>query len=383
MWVFKLFLHLFMQPALWICILITCIAYQKRIKNERLNFRIAINHDFYEGRHLIKNGFFFCIIGSVIAFLLGTMLPVQWIIVYEILICFGLLLYLFTDTGVLCLTMALPLLWLLNQTYLGEQTILGLIKINEHFFYASGVSIFVLCTLFFLFRYLILQSVDQFSLMPSIHNGKRGRRLVRYNWRESVLVPLLILVPGDLFHSMLGFWPLFSINGQKFGLFILPFWVTGAVSFWRQPLATAVRKIRKQSLFWMVYSAIFVIISAFLPKLTIAGLLLMTFLLGVQTVMRVQKDRREGRWYAETKNGVRVIAVQPHTPAAKMNLKAGDIIISCNGINVTNEEGLYKALKRDSTYCRFRVRTYGGDLKLAESAIFADSPHEIGLIIFH
>ena len=383
MWVFKLFLYLFVQPALWMSILITFISYQKRIKNERMNFRIAINHDFYEGRHLIKNGFFFCIVGSVLTFLFGTMIPMQWIIVYEILICFGLLLYLFANTAVFCLMGSLPLLFLLNQTVFKNQTIFKLINLDEHFLYASGSSVFVLCALFFLFRYLMLRRVNQFSLIPSIHNGKRGRRLVQYEWHESVLVPLLVLVPGDLFHSVLSFWPLLSIHGQKFELFILPFWVTGAVKFWRQPLAEAVGKIRKQSFFWLGYSIILGVISIFLPKLSVPGLLLMLLFLGIQSVISRKRDQRAGRWYAETNNGVRVIAVQPHTPAAKMNLKAGDIIISCNGVNVTNEEELYKALKLDSTYCHFRVRTYEGDLKLAESAIFADSPHEIGLIIFH
>lgn len=372
-----------MQPALWICFLVTFIIYQYRIKNERLNFRIAINRDFYEGRHLVKNGFLFGLCGSGLFFLLGVGVPMQWIIVYEILICLGLLLFLFIDSGIFTLLVSLPLLFFLQQITTEEFSLLKKISIDEQVLLTSGRSLFILTALFFLFRYLMLRHVNQYLLVPSIHEGKRGRRLIKYTWQESALVPLLILIPGDTFHSMVNFWPVFMFHGQKFELFILPFWITGTIKFWRQPLTSALKKVRKQAIYGLGYSVAFIVLTSFWPRLSVWGLLLLVVLLGIQAFLSARKDRREGRWYAETKSGVRVVAVQPHTPAAKMNLNIGDVIISCNGVKVANEEELYAALKLDSTYCHFKIRTYEGELKLAESAIFADSPHEIGLIIFH
>ncbi len=36
--------------------------------------------------------------------------------------------------------------------------------------------------------------------------------------------------------------------------------------------------------------------------------------------------------YSEVMDGVRVIGIQPETPAAKMDLKVGDVILEVNGI---------------------------------------------------
>lgn len=94
-------------------------------------------------------------------------------------------------------------------------------------------------------------------------------------------------------------------------------------------------------------------------------------------------EQRESNWYVETHDGVRVIAVQPNTPAAKMKIQPGDEILICNGREVHNETEFYAALKTDATFCRFKIRNYAGELKLAQGAIYADSPHEIGLVIFH
>lgn len=77
-----------------------------------------------------------------------------------------------------------------------------------------------------------------------------------------------------------------------------------------------------------------------------------------------------------------MIAVIPDTPAAKMGVQKGDIILDCNDEEVKNESELYAALQKNSAYCHLRIRTFEGDLKITESAIYADGPHEIGLILF-
>jgi len=36
----------------------------------------------------------------------------------------------------------------------------------------------------------------------------------------------------------------------------------------------------------------------------------------------------------------------------------------------------------DPTYCHLRVKTQSGDIKITESAIFEDSPHNLGVMTF-
>ncbi|MDE7023285.1 MAG: hypothetical protein K2O72_03560, partial [Ligilactobacillus sp.] len=82
-------------------------------------------------------------------------------------------------------------------------------------------------------------------------------------------------------------------------------------------------------------------------------------------------DAQEARWLGDW-----------YKRQAKMKLEVGDIILECNGIKVATGDELYEALQKSPAYCRLKVKNFEGELKLAESAIYADSPHEIGLVLF-
>ncbi len=86
--------------------------------------------------------------------------------------------------------------------------------------------------------------------------------------------------------------------------------------------------------------------------------------------------------YTEPFTGVMVLGIQPETPAAKMDLVAGDIILECNNQAVHDEDSFYAARMTDPTYCHLRVKTQSGDIKITESAIFEDSPHNLGVMTF-
>ncbi|WP_225349677.1 PDZ domain-containing protein [Ligilactobacillus hayakitensis] len=100
------------------------------------------------------------------------------------------------------------------------------------------------------------------------------------------------------------------------------------------------------------------------------------------TIKRRNKEKQIDTGYVQTDEGIRIIAVKPDTPAAKMNLHAGDTILTCNNIPVNTEDEFYRAIQKNAAYCHIKAKTYGGDLIIVESAIFKDSPHEIGLVLF-
>ena len=66
----------------------------------------------------------------------------------------------------------------------------------------------------------------------------------------------------------------------------------------------------------------------------------------------------------------------------KMKLVPGDVILECNKVKISNADELYQALQKNSAYCHLLVKTMDGELKICESALYADAPHEIGIILF-
>ena len=101
-------------------------------------------------------------------------------------------------------------------------------------------------------------------------------------------------------------------------------------------------------------------------------------------VVLYRHRKREKNWsvlFGPAENGIKIIGIRPDTPAEKMNLVVGDTIINCNNLPIETEFDFYQALSKNSVYCHLKVRGVDGELRLTETAIYADSPHEIGVVI--
>lgn len=362
----QLIVNFLCQPLWWLGIVMTVILYLLRVRKERKAFRIAVNRDFYEGRHFVKKGFVFFVLGSIIFFSLGVMLPPKLLIIYQIVAMIAVLFSPLFDASLVA--------------------ILGIVLYQCITFTTTTVinsSLFILIALFLCFRLLYLQKTSSSWFTPRIRQGKRGRRIAYYLWQEFTVFPVLLLIPGDLFKSDLTLWPLFSFGGHKFGLMLVPFLVGINCRTFKQSIIKVVSLRRKQTVILLIESLLFVGLSYLSWFISLGGLVFLALTSFWQAWQRHRLEQDAQGWYVETSEGVRVIAVQNNTPAAKMKLSAGDIILSCNDQKVTNETELYAAMQKNSAYCRFRVRNFAGEIKIAEGAIYSDAPHELGLILFH
>lgn len=243
--------------------------------------------------------------------------------------------------------------------------------------------VFAILSIFYLTKLIMLRSYKQGFFQPKVYNGKRGRRLIRYSLKDQTVLPLIVLVPGDLIHSVISFWPVFNVGGQSFTLFVLPLWISWTLRLWRNKVESELQGAKVNTREELVIAVVGTVLGFLVPVTGIFVFVILLLVVTLRFVQRYARMKRRGKWYAETHDGIRVVAIQPETPAAKMNLEIGDVIITCNGISVTTESEFYEALQKNSAYCKLKVRTYEGQLKLTESAIFANSPHEIGVILFH
>ena len=382
----KALFNFFLQPVVWLTLLAVILSYFKRIKQQRQRFRVAIDSDFYEGRHLLKNGFWFTLIGAVLMLGLGVMLPPSWIGIYQIIL-------LFTLIGFVGFGSDSSWFWLLSiavfafVSYFGQTFPVLFIKQAQpptwSAFLQSSPSLMTVGALFAGFKLLMLKRFDLLTALPTIKAGKRGRRLVKYSWQELSLIPLFCLIPGDSLQHFLPSWPFLTIADHTFTFFVLPVVVTSGISYWRRA-AQEVLQFKKNELTKMIFvCCLTAAISYFFPLMAPVMWLTIFLVFLLNAALSYRFSRQKSNWYFDTHIGVRIIAVQPQTPAARMGLKPGDIILTCNGRPVHNEDELYQALQQAPTFCRLKLKTYAGQLKLAQGAIFANAPHEIGLIIFH
>lgn len=375
MLILKLIGSYLLTPVLWLGILYVIISYNQRINKERKQFRVAINKDFYEGRNFIKYGLFFFVIGSLISMILGLTLPTNSVYIYQILVVLAFLINGFSTTSMLLVMTAAGILELVVPRFI---TFFG-----DVFPEISGPSWLLLIFISILADYYLTRNMKKHPLSPKIKSGKRGRNIATYLGRETVVFPLLALIPSGTLSSTLNFWPVFNIGNQKFSLILFPIFISTSVKVIKRAKERVIQDKLKNIELLLGLTFVLIVLTKFMSKLFLISLIILTVVSIFFEIKLRKKEKDADSWYVETDEGIRIISVQPETPAAKMKLQPGDVILTCNNRVVNSEEEFYQALQLNSAYCHVKVRTYEGDLRIAESAIFMDSPHEIGLILFH
>ena len=375
MLILKLIGSYLLTPVLWLGILYVIISYNQRINKERKQFRVAINKDFYEGRNFIKYGLFFLVIGSFFYLLLGLTLPTNSVYIYQILVVLAFLINGFSTTSMLLVMTAAGILELVVPRFI---TFFG-----DVFPEISGPSWLLLIFISILADYYLTRNMKKHPLSPRIKSGKRGRNIATYLGRETVVFPLLTLIPSGTLSSTLNFWPVFNIGNQKFSLILFPIFISTSVKVIKRAKERVIQDKLKNIELLLGLTFVLIVLTKFMSKLFLISLIILTVVSIFFEIKLRKKEKDANSWYVETDEGIRIISVQPETPAAKMKLQPGDVILTCNNRVVNSEEEFYQALQLNSAYCHVKVRTYEGDLRIAESAIFMDSPHEIGLILFH
>ena len=375
MLILKLIGSYLLTPVLWLGILYVIISYNQRINKERKQFRVAINKDFYEGRNFIKYGLFFFVMGSLISMILGLTLPTNSVYIYQILVVLAFLINGFSTTSMLLVMTAAGILELVVPRFI---TFFG-----DVFPEISGPSWLLLIFISILADYYLTRNMKKHPLSPRIKSGKRGRNIATYLGRETVVFPLLALIPSGTLSSTLNFWPVFNIGNQKFSLILFPIFISTSVKVIKRAKERVIQDKLKNIELLLGLTFVLIVLTKFMSKLFLISLIILTVVSIFFEIKLRKKEKEANSWYVETDEGIRIISDQPETPAAKMKLQPGDVILTCNNRVVNSEEEFYQALQLNSAYCHVKVRTYEGDLRIAESAIFMDSPHEIGLILFH
>lgn len=370
------FLKYFVQPLLWAGVIAVVLQYSARVRYERKTFRIAVNRDFYEGRHFLKHAAGWFLVAAVITFLLGVTVPERTIWLYQVL---GVIALLFCRRADLSLE---ALLVTGALTLLGSQSGVHSTLLPANLSRTFSASVLVIAAMCAGFQVMLAGENRTEWFAPRIREGRRGRRIVGYYFNEMTVLPLVLFLPSSDGTQTAFLWPFSGGSGMHFTVVFAPLLVMAGTRVFKRSLKAGLAYYRRMRAVQCGLCAVSAMIAFLVPQ---AGLPLMLLLLvvGGFLAFRCRKfDEKGGFWYVETGDGARVVAVKAGTPAARMRLVPGDVILECNKVHVRNAEELYQALQMNSAYCHLLVRTIDDELKICESALYADAPHEIGIILF-
>ena len=386
MQVLKIFELFLLQPLVWLGLLRSYLTAKRRVKSERQHFQSAINPQLVEVHHFLVDRCLLGVLMTIISSALGLVVAPIWVVIYEVVAAISLIII----PGALVPVTAFGLSWLVYWIMSPELTTVGgaLQRHGVAMTSMSGnlvVNGLLLLAIVLAATAVLLRHYDYEGRSPQLQPDQRGKRLVRYQWQQLLVLPVGVLVPGDWLHATISWWPVFMVGERSFSILLLPLLVGTSVRVYKQLPQIAWRQLAARY-GWVTLASVLVAIIARFAVLSPQWLLALMGLIVVLTwgilAQHRYHDRHQQFRYSDTEQGVRVIGLRPHTPADKLNLDLGDIILECNRQPVNTEAEFYAALLKSPTYVHLKVRNRQQELIITEKAIYNGAPHELGIVLF-
>lgn len=366
-----IFLLFFAQPVFWVGLIRSVLNHTSRLKRTRAEFVTSVDPRNFELRSFFWNEIVLGLIFSFLSWLLEVTLPLSWFLTYEGLTLITLIfiprfvmpIILASATSIIMLFLSIlrinPDLQLVPfSNYL---LITGLVVI------ASGLYIWL--------------NGGRFNIPKMFHN-QRGNLIAGYPFKNLAVVPFLAMFPATPIEQYLPFYPQFDLGGHTVCFVLVPILLGIKLTVFKNLPKLIYHRIGlRLMIIGLVETLMFLL---FVTSFEINLFILVLFaVLAIMTLeLAHHYDLHHGEWYSKPLNGVRVVGIVPKTPASKMRLKIGDIILQVNGHAIKNEDEFYKALQAQPTFCKLKVLNREHRLVLRNTAIYNNAPREIGVILF-
>lgn len=371
----------FVNPVLYIALLAAVLLGYYRVKKERKIFRIRIVYGLTEFKQLIKDGWLYALVLSVLFAGIGLVVPLDWLIALSI-VSILLMVTTFYQAGsfIYLATAAVGLSWLF---YANEWTLnFGLVKFEgTEFSYQWLIPVVLIAgALVFVEGKMIDKAAAQAG-SPRLHKSGRGLKAAAYISKRLWLLPILLVVPGSLLDSYAPYWPQLPIGESNFSLILFPV-VFGFIGRSQRTLPVYLYPLVSKAVITLGISIIVVGLGALIWQ-PLAVVALVGGVIGRMAIaVHFALKERSGN-YAVTPQpqGVMIVDVLPGSPADKMGLLRGEVIRKVNGIAISNESELYEAIQVNAAHCRLEVLDHNLEVRLRQHVIFRHDHHRLGLLV--
>ncbi|MGG6433340.1 PDZ domain-containing protein [Anoxybacillus sp. D401a] len=366
-----------LQPLLYYAVIFAWFIGWRRVQRERRDFHTRVYRTSREWRALIRSRSWLALIFSLVTVGAGVVLPNDTLVFWTMV------------TIVCSLFMQLRLL---SAAYVGSivmftvsffaQTEWGQPFFARFFPQITETNVTAVALLIGLLLFIEMWLVDREGAelsSPRLVTSKRGLVIGEQFVQRLWLVPLFIPVSGDGVQSFAAWWPIIS-GGDTYSFVLVPFLLgfsqrvqTGLsvhLAKWTAKriglLACAVSLLAIAS-YWWEPLAIVVAVVAILWREWIA-------------LSAKLYEQKRPPYFTKRANGLVILGVLPNTPAHKMALSVGEVIVKVNGIPVVTEDEFYSALQHNRAFCKLEVLNESGEVRFAQTALFEGEHHELGLL---
>ncbi|WP_138420708.1 PDZ domain-containing protein [Aquibacillus sediminis] len=373
----KVFLH----PLLYWFILLTILTSLTRIKQERKQFGTKVFDVFSEWHRTWSVSILSGLVLSVITIGIGFMLDPAVILLLAVITFLLTLTKRFTWLSA-AYTFGFTYLLLLSVLpYIDESfDVQWLEPWKQGLFNFHFVSFAILLGLFVIIEAILLFRVTRQESFPELVKGNRGKWIGQHRVKKLAMIPFFTLVPGGAILPIADWWPVFQIDGQSYGLIVLPI-VIGFEHVFRGALPTKFSRHLGQSVLLLgLLTLALAIAGMYVPIL--ATVAVIVALVGREFISYRHRiiDQQKKPFFSPDPTGLFILGVIPGGPADILGLLPGEKINKVNGQTVHNEEQFYEALQLNSAFCKLDIIDDRGEVRFVQRAMYQGEHHELGLL---
>jgi hypothetical protein len=378
--------HLLLQPFYYIGIVIIILQYRRQIVLERKLFHTRLHSIVHESWRMLLWGWVCGLAASTLMVFIGASVPMSSLYLIWVI---SLLLLLFR-VRFLNLAYAVGILGILHSVVTYFPVLLEQASFQWLFEPLKQLhvpSLFVVVGILHLMEAILIRLQGLRMASPTLVEGKRGKIVGGYQLQSFWPVPLFLLVPSAGGVLDLPWKPLFAsgldaaASGGGWGFIALPV-ILGFTEFTQTRLP--IDKIRRSSSLLLLYACI-ILISAILSYywnvLIVFASLLSIILLEVLVKYSVWEEAGRSPLYVHNEQGMKILAVLPHSVAAELGLTAGEIILKVNLKSVHTKQEFHLAMQVNPAFCRLEILNLAGHSKFVTKAIYAGDHHQLGIIL--
>lgn len=367
----------FLHPVIYFSITLVLVAGYLRVKREREDFNIRVNHVFHELKLLLPAGLLAGVIVSVITLGIGMTLPFEVIVLIAITtIVLGIL----GNARLLtpALTAGVPILLICIAYLVNAQGPL----ING----ATGKIDFLRVTPFLLSLLIVTEGMlilknGLKDCSPKLRKSRRGLTVGAHQVKRHWLLPIFFFLPTGVLTAPFEWWPVIHWGTETYSLILVPY----LIGFQHQVQSSlpkeAVGKLGRQvvalGIILLAGSIAVFLYPTWTPPIIAAVAIFGRLWISYRHRVR---ENKTPYYYTARNIGVMVLDVIPGTPAHKMKLKTGEIIRTCNQIAITNKQELYGAILKNRAYCKLEIIDTNGEIRLVQGALYEGDHHELGIL---
>lgn len=378
---FKGISKLFINPLFYVAILFAVLLGYVRVKRERRSFRTRILWGWTEAKRMFADIWKYAVILSILSIGIGLTVTTDWIVTYSIISVFLVVLFMYQlGSPIVAGALAIGALWIGNETsqtfslltfeWFGD---MNWIQLSFPVALLIGASVIV--------EGLLISKTGAESASPVLEKSSRGLTAASYLSKRLWMIPLLVIVPGDVIQDFTPYWPQFTLGSESFGLVLFPI-VIGFQQKARRTLPLNLfPKLGFSVMAVGVMTTVLSLTAIWFPLMAAISLAIGALArIGVWMYYAI-KERQGNHAVSPQNSGVMIAGVLPESPAEKMGLVIGECIRKVNGQTVSNERELYEAIQINAAHCRLEVLDHRGEVRLRQHVIYRHDHHRLGLLV--